>query len=101
MKTDYYYNTDIITIKRGLIYAFYRFLPKIFKDCHAYYIKQANLKTINDRCNMTLEFYKNMPMSMIERRLNIIIIAKNPSLIKSLDQTTNHPLIRKYSDVII
>ena len=33
---------------------------------------------------MTLEFYENMPMSMIERRLNTII-AKNPSLIKSLD----------------
>ena len=49
---------------------------------------------------MTLEFYKNMPMSMIERRLNIII-AKNPSLIKSLDQTRNHPLIRKYSHITI
>ena len=49
---------------------------------------------------MTLEFYKNIPMSMIERRLNIII-AKNSSLVKSLDQTTNHPLIRKYSDVFV
>ena len=46
---------------------------------------------------MTLEFYKKMHMSMIERRLNIII-AKNPSLLKSLNQTTNHPLIRKYSN---
>ena len=98
IKTDYYYNTDIINIKRGLIDNIYRFLPKIFKDCHAYNIKQANLKTINDRCNMTLEFYKNMPMSMIERRLNFII-AKNPSLIKSLNQTTNHRLIRKYSHI--
>ena len=41
---------------------------------------------------MTLEFFKNMPTSMI---------AKNPSLIKSFDQTTNHPLIRKYSIMII
>ena len=48
---------------------------------------------------MTLEFKKNMPMSMIERRLNVII-AKNPSLIKSLNQTTNHRLIRKYSNII-
>ena len=47
---------------------------------------------------MTLEFYKNMPMSMIERRINIII-AKNPSLIKSLNQTTNHILIRKSSHI--
>ena len=30
---------------------------------------------------MTLEFYKNMPMSMIERRLNNIS-AKYPSIIK-------------------
>ena len=99
IKTDYYYKTDIINIKRGLIYNIYHFLPKIFKDCHAYNIKQANLKTTNDRCNMTLEFYKNMPMSMIERRLNIII-AKNPTLMKSLNQTTNHPLIRKYFNII-
>ena len=100
IKTDCYYNTDVINIKRDLIYNIYRFLPKIFKDCHAYNIKQANLKTFNDRCNKTREFYKNTPMSMIERRLNIII-AKNPSLIKSLDQKTNHPLIRKYSHIII
>ena len=49
---------------------------------------------------MTLVFYQNMPMSMIKRRLNIII-AKNPSLIKSLDQITNHLLIRKNSHIII
>ena len=100
IKTLYYYNTDVINKKRDLIYNIYHFLPKLFKYCHAYNIKQANLKTINDKCNMTLEFYKTMPMSMIERRLNIII-AKNPSLIKSIDQTTNHPFIRKYSHVII
>ena len=92
IKTDSYYNTDVIKIKREILYNIYRFLPKIIKDCHAYNIKQANLKTISDRCNMTHEFYENMPMSMIERRLNFII-AKNPSIIKSLDQTTNHPLI--------
>ena len=48
IKTDYYYNTDIINIKRGLIYNFYHFLPKIFKDCHANNIKQANLRKLND-----------------------------------------------------
>ena len=100
IKTHFYFITDVIIIKKDLIYNIYHFLQKIFKDCHAYNIKQASLKTINDKCNMTPEFYKNMPMSMIERRLNIII-AKNPSLIKSLDRTTNHPLIRKYSHIII
>ena len=85
-KTHYSYNTDVTNIQRDLIHNIYHFLPKFFKDCHAYNIKQANLKTINDRCNMTLEIYKNMLMSMIERRLNIII-AENPLLTKSLDQT--------------
>ena len=99
IKIDYYYNTDIINIKRVLLYNIYHFLPNIFKDCHAYDIKQANLKKIKDKCNMTVEFYKNMPMSMIERRLNIII-AKNLSLIKSLNQITNHPLTRNSSIII-
>ena len=100
IKTDYYYNTDVNNIKRDLIYNIYRFLPKLFRVCHAYNIKQTILKTINDICNMTLEFHKIMPMSIIERQLNFII-AKNPSLIKSLDRTTNHPLSRNYSHKII
>ena len=70
----------------------------MFKDCHAYNIKQTIPKTINDTCNMTYKFYKNIPMSMIERRLNINI-AKDPSLIKSFGRTTSHPLIRKYSHI--
>ena len=41
-----------------------------------------------------------MPMSMIERRFNIIF-ARNPSLVKSLDQTTNHPLFKKNSHLLI
>ena len=53
------------------------------------------LKTINDRCNMTYKYYKNLPMNMVERKI-IIIFAKNPSLLNSFDRTTNHPLIRKY-----
>ena len=43
LKTHYYYSTDVINIKRELIYNIYHFSPKIFKDCHAYNIKQANL----------------------------------------------------------
>ena len=56
------------------------------------------LKTINGRCNMTYKIYKNTPMSMLERRINIII-AKNPPLINSLDRNKNHPLIKKYSHI--
>ena len=41
IKTHYYYNTDVINIKRDLIFNIYQFLPKLFKDCHTYNIKQA------------------------------------------------------------
>ena len=34
-------------------------------------------------------------MSMLERRINMII-AKNPQLLNALDGTKNHPLIRKF-----
>ena len=47
---------------------------------------------------MTYKYYKNIPMSMVERRLNIII-AKNPELNNSLDRNKNHPLIRKNSHI--
>ena len=99
IETNYYYNTDIINIKRDLIYKIYLFLPKVFKDCHAYKIKHTIRKTTNDRCNMTYKYYKNLPMSMVERRLNIYV-AKNPELINSFDRTKNHPLIRKYSHLL-
>ena len=81
------------------MYNFYNFTPRIYKKpdsvCN---IKHMILKTINDRCNMTYKYYKNTAMSMIERRINIII-AKNPELINSLDRNKNHPLIRKYSHI--
>ena len=47
------------------------------------------------RCNMTYKNYMNSPMSMLERRINMII-AKNPQLINLLNCNKNHPLIRKY-----
>ena len=56
------------------------------------------LKTTNDRCNMSYNYYKNLPMRMVERRINMNI-AKNPQLINSLDRNKNHPLIRKYSNI--
>ena len=56
------------------------------------------IKTISCRCNMSYKQYINNPMSMLERRVNFLI-ARNPKLIKSLDRTKNHPLIRKYSHI--
>ena len=40
----------------------------------------------------------NLPMSLVERRINFNL-AKNPSLMNSLDRYKNHPLIRKHSHV--
>ena len=57
-----------------------------------------SIDTVNDRCNMTYKYYKNQPIQMFERRLNMII-AKYPQLIHSLDRNKNHPLIRKYAQI--
>ena len=43
---------------------------------------------------MTFEHYLNQPKSMLEWKMNAKL-AKNPELIKILDNTS-HPLIRKY-----
>ena len=56
------------------------------------------IKTISCKCNMSYKYYINHPMSMLERRINMII-AKNPQLIIALDRTKNRPLIRKYSHI--
>ena len=45
--------------------------------------------------NVTYEHYINQPMSMCERKTNMII-ARNPQLINSLDRNKNHPLVRKF-----
>ena len=98
IETNYFYNTDILNIKRNILHIIYHFIPRVYKACNAYNIKQMILKTINDRWNMTYKYYINLPMSMVERRVNINI-AKNPELINSLGRSKNHPLIRKYSPV--
>ena len=95
IKTDSFCKRDIIIIKRNLLYNIYHIIPKIYIGSNVCNLKQMILNTFNDRCHMTYKFYKNLPMSMVERRMNINI-AKNPSLINLLDRTKNHPLIRKY-----
>ena len=77
VETNYFYNTDIINIKRNLLYNVYHFIPRVYKACIFCTIKHMIHKTINDRCNMTYKYYMNFPMSMVERRI-IINIAKNP-----------------------
>ena len=56
------------------------------------------INTISCMCNMSYKFYINQPMSMLERRKNMII-AINPQLLNSLDRNKNHPLIRKSSHI--
>ena len=61
-----------------------------------YKFNQMTINLINDRCNLTYDFYMNLPMSMVERQINFNI-AKNPHLINTLDRTKNHPLLRNFS----
>ena len=58
IETNYFYNTDIINIKRNLLY---NFIPRINKPSNVCNIKHMILETINDRCNMTYKFYNNTP----------------------------------------
>ena len=88
----YHYNTDYINIKSYLLF----YIDSC--EINGYKFKNINhmiIKTISCKCNMSYIQYINNPMSMLERRINFLI-AKNPQLIKSLDRTKNHPLIRKY-----
>ena len=70
LEATYFYNTDITNMKRILLYNFYHFIPRVYKACNVCIIKQTILKTINDRCNMTYKNYINLPMSMVEGRIN-------------------------------
>ena len=95
IEVNYHYNTDYINIKSYLLF--------YIDSCElaGYKFKNINhmiIKTISCKCNMSYKYYINHPMSMLERRINIII-AKNPQLINALDRTKNHPLIRKYSHI--
>ena len=54
------------------------------------------INTISCRCNMTYKYYMTSPMSMLERRINMVI-AKNPQLSNSLNRNKNSRIIRKYS----
>ena len=59
-------------------------------------INQMTIYTVNDRCNMTYEYYKYRSLNPLEAKLNIII-AKNPKLLDNND--IKHLLIKKYSHI--
>ena len=95
METKNFYNIDITNIKRYLLYKIYYFTSRGYKVCT---VNQMTIKTISDRCNMTCEHYMNQPMQSVELG-PMILVAKNPQLINSLDRNKNHPSIRKNSHV--
>ena len=93
IKTNFYNNTDPITLKRYLLYQIHNFIDKGYEFS---YIDEMNITTVNDKMYMTYDYYIKHPMSAVERKLNMII-SKNPHLIKSLNRSHIHLLIRKYS----
>ena len=56
------------------------------------------INIISHRCNISYKHYTCQPMSLCEKKINLMI-ARNPHLINSLNRNKNHPLIRKYSRI--
>ena len=79
-------------MKRFLLYYIDDFIGK--EDNLFSHIDEMNITTINDKMFMPHKYYLQHPMSMLKRRLNFII-SKDPLLIKSLNRSHIHPLIRK------
>ena len=74
IEINQHFNTDYFIIKNYLFY-----IDNIIK---------MEISMISCRCNMTYKNYMNSPMSMLERYINMVI-AKNPTLKKSLDIKEN------------
>ena len=95
IEINQHFNTDYINIKNYLL--FYidscRYGNVVFDN-----IIKMEISMISCSCNMTYKYYMNTLMSMLERRINMII-AKNLQLMNCLDRNKNHPIIRKYSHI--
>ena len=89
IEINFHHNTDYINLKSYLYFYTESHRIKNFK------INNMIINTISCLCNMTYKYYLTNPMSMLERRMNYIII-KNPKLINCLTlKNKSHPLIRK------
>ena len=93
IETDFYNNTNLINWKRYSLYQTDNFVEKGHIFSH---IDEMNITTVNDKMYMTYGYYIKHPLPAVELKLNMII-SKNPHLIKSLNRSHIHPLIRKYS----
>ena len=97
IEINQHFNTDYINIKCYSL--FYldscRYGNFIFDN-----IIKIEISMISYKCKRTYKNYMNSPMSMLERRINMVI-AKNPQLIKSLDIKENNPITRKYDYLLL
>ena len=94
LEINNHYNTDYFNIEN--------YLSGYLECCGrvGYKINNINYMIINIKsciCNIRFKHYKDNPMTMLERRINYII-TKYPLLI---NESHNHPLIRKYPNIKI
>ena len=64
------------------------------KRCNFPQILELRITFASCRRFMTYNFFNNLPMSAVEKKLNMNF-DKNRYLINSLNRSINHPLIRK------
>ena len=86
-------NTSTFPPKSILLNCFENFSERGFKISS---ISEMIDTTISNKRYMTYECYIKQPMQMVELNLNMIIF-KSPHLIKALEGSISHHLIRKYS----
>ena len=91
IEINQHFNTDYINIKNYLLF----YIDScIYGNFVLDNIIDMEIIMISCRCNMTYKYYMNTPMSMLERRIKMVI-TKNPQLIKSLNINENHPFTRQ------
>ena len=64
----------------------------------SFFLSEMCITAVNPSRNTTCQYYSTKPKQMCEISLNGII-DENPHLINSLDRTSHHPFIRKYSHI--
>ena len=93
IEKNFYSNPSPNNLKRYLLYQIDSFLDEGYEFSH---IDEMNITTANDKMYMIYDYYIQHPMQAVELKLNMII-SKNPHLMKSLNRSHIHPLIRKCS----
>ena len=92
-ETKYRSNYESNNMKSLLIIFIDNLSSQGYKFCR---INHMTFTTMNDKCFITFEYYMKQPILRLERQMNTII-AKNPNLIKLLNQTYRHCLTTKYT----